>query len=137
VGRFIYQAQRANAQKFVDIIEQECKGAVTIPKIRRSIFMINSYCCCFYSVFLFDTLGDTEGFDKSYWVFLTLPLFPVVLYIGHHVRRHMPFYMIPTFISEEKGDDDSVMSVKSVEMSGEGVTVCANPIHSAKEHDAL
>ena len=94
VGRFLYQARELNAQKFVDIIEQECRGAVTIPKIRRSIFMINSYCCCFYSIFLFDTLGDAEGFEKSYWVFVTLPMFPLVLYIAHYIRKYLPLYFV-------------------------------------------
>lgn len=50
----------------------------------------------------------------------------------------MPLYMLPKFVDEDaKGDDDSIMSVKSVELSSEGVMVCANPIHSAKEDEAL
>jgi hypothetical protein len=86
VGRFLYIARAMNALKFVDIIEQECKGAVTIPKIRRCVFMIVCFSCCFYALFLFDTLGDTTGFGGSYWVLIALPLLPVGLYIAHQVR---------------------------------------------------
>jgi hypothetical protein len=86
VGRFLSNAREVNALKFVDIIEQECKGAVTIPKIRRCVFMIVCFACCFYALFLFDTLGDAVGFGRSYWVLIALPLLPVGLYIAHQVR---------------------------------------------------
>uniref|UniRef100_A0A7S3HLI2 Uncharacterized protein n=1 Tax=Spumella elongata TaxID=89044 RepID=A0A7S3HLI2_9STRA len=80
VGRFLYQARELNANKFVKIIEQECKGAVTIRKISRSIFMVVCFSCTFYSLFLFDTLGDSAGVEGAYWVLILMPLFPMLIY---------------------------------------------------------
>eukprot|EP01032_Pedospumella_encystans_P015168 gene15168-17372_t len=87
VGRFLYQARELNAQKFVDIIEQECRGAVTIPKIRRSIFIIICFCCSFYALFMYDTLGNDKGQMSSIWVLVFLPLFPLLIYGAIRLRR--------------------------------------------------
>jgi hypothetical protein len=45
------------------------------------MFLITCVCCCFYALFLFDTLGDAQGAADSYWIFLVMALFPVVLYV--------------------------------------------------------
>jgi hypothetical protein len=37
--------------------------------------------CWFYTLFLFDTLGDAVGFSKAYWVLIVFPVLPMVLYI--------------------------------------------------------
>jgi len=87
VGRFLYQARELNAQKFIDIIEQECRGAVTIPKIRRSIFIIICFCCSFYALFMYDTLGNDRGQMSSIWVLVFLPLFPLLIYGAIRLRR--------------------------------------------------
>ena len=44
------------------------------------IFMVLGVCCCFYSLFLFDTLGDAVGFYQSYWVIIVMCVLPVCLY---------------------------------------------------------
>jgi uncharacterized membrane protein len=47
--------------------------------------MIITISCLFYSLFLFDTLGDAVGLDGAYWVLIVMPLFPLVTYIGYRV----------------------------------------------------
>jgi hypothetical protein len=58
VGRFLCMANEIDATMFAEVIEQECKGAVTTLQLRQSIFFVICFACCFYALFLFDTLGD-------------------------------------------------------------------------------
>ena len=43
--------------------------------------MIVALSCWFYTLFLFDTLGDSVGFADSYWVLVVMPLMPLVLFV--------------------------------------------------------
>jgi len=43
--------------------------------------MLITVSCWFYTLFLFDTLGDSVGFNDAYWVLIVMPLMPVVLYV--------------------------------------------------------
>ena len=37
----------------------------------------------FYTLFLFDILGDSMGFDKAYWILIVMPCIPLCFYIIH------------------------------------------------------
>mmetsp|Transcript_7153 Transcript_7153/g.11910 ORF Transcript_7153/g.11910 Transcript_7153/m.11910 type:complete len:145 (-) Transcript_7153:94-528(-) len=42
-------------------------------------------CASFYAFFLFDTLGDAEGLDQSWWVLLVVPIaIPFLLYATYN-----------------------------------------------------
>ena len=47
----------------------------------NSLWMILSISFCFYTLFLFDAIGDQYGFYQSYWVLIVTPLIPLLLYI--------------------------------------------------------
>jgi hypothetical protein len=87
-GRFIYNANAANIPSAIDALEYACRGAVSMEKLRRSIFAIICICCCFYSLFLFDTLGDDVGLHKSLWVLFVMPSFPFLIYGAIKVRSY-------------------------------------------------
>jgi hypothetical protein len=42
--------------------------------------MLVTLSCQFYTLFLFDTLGDAVGFQDALWVLILVPLLPAVLY---------------------------------------------------------
>jgi Leucine-rich repeat (LRR) protein len=112
VGRFLHNARELNALKFVDVIEQECKGAVTIHKIRRCIFMVVCFCSCFYALFLFDTLGDAVGPGKALWVLVAMPTLPLLLYIAHQFRRHVLVQQRPLQMQEAYIEADDAQSIE-------------------------
>ncbi len=45
--------------------------------------MLISVSACFYTLFLFDTLGDAVGFQGAYWVLIVMPLMPLCMYSVH------------------------------------------------------
>ena len=42
--------------------------------------MLISVSACFYTLFLFDVLGDSVGLHNSYWVLIVVPLLPLWMY---------------------------------------------------------
>ena len=46
----------------------------------RVVWVLIGLSCWFYTLFLFDTLGDDVGLSKSYWVLIVMPMMPFVLY---------------------------------------------------------
>jgi hypothetical protein len=74
VGRFTCNAISAELHHYIDIIEEECEGVGSIPKLYQSLRLILAFSFCFYTPFLFDTLGDAYGVRRAYWVLFFLPL---------------------------------------------------------------
>jgi hypothetical protein len=79
LGRFLHFAREQGAPQLAEALDRDCKGAVSLVLLRASIFLIMCFACCFYALFLFDTLGDAVGLHKAYWVLIVMPLFPIVL----------------------------------------------------------
>jgi hypothetical protein len=87
LGKFVHDAQAASAVHVIERLEQDCRSVVSMQTLRRVMFLITCICCCFYALFLFDTLGDARGAANSYWIFLVMALFPVALYVLSSVRH--------------------------------------------------
>ena len=80
VGRFISHALAEQQPLYVRIIEMECQGVGSVTVLQNAMWMLITVSCWFYTLFLFDTLGDCVGFNYAYWVLIVMPLMPVVLY---------------------------------------------------------
>ena len=96
----------------LQILEEECEGAGSIPKLRQCVRLLLVFSFCFYTPFLFDTLGDAVGIDKSYWVIFILPLIAAV---GILVK----YFMKKTFPEVLRSPDDMRQSRQS-SMYGRG-----------------
>jgi Leucine-rich repeat (LRR) protein len=100
LGRFLRSAREVNMQQ-VSVVEQECRGAISVIKLKRSMFTVVVVCCWFYTLFLFDTLGDAVSIGAAYWVLIVMPLMPVCLYAltyvrvdGAHVAKEAPVHVM-------------------------------------------
>jgi hypothetical protein len=66
------------------MIEEDTKNvAVHVSVLYKALWMLITVSCWFYSLFLFDTLGDSVGFDKSYWVLWLMLLMPLILFTAY------------------------------------------------------
>ena len=85
VGRLLVQArEQGRAEEYARILEQECAGISSSNSgtalVSRSVRGICCFACGFYTLFLFDTLGDAHGLSGAYWVLIVCPtVLPVVL----------------------------------------------------------
>jgi hypothetical protein len=74
VGRFLVNAREASQPGQVAIVEQECAGVGEPGILVRAVSMIAVSAGVFYTLFLFDTLGDRWGLQYAYWVLIVTPL---------------------------------------------------------------
>jgi Leucine-rich repeat (LRR) protein len=68
---------------YVAVLEQECEGVGSEKVLGRSVAMVVAFSCVFYTLFLFDTLGDAVGLSGAYWVLTVVPCLPVVGFVGY------------------------------------------------------
>ena len=71
--------------------------------------MLITISCWFYTLFLFDTLGDSVGFGGAYWVLVVMPLMPLVMYVLFYAFvRVFPIVVGPELEPQkENGDTNS------------------------------
>ena len=88
IGRFITNAIKVHTYKadsFINVIINDCEGVGSAPVLRKTMWMLITASCWFYTLFLFDTLGDAVGFHRAVWVLIVMPLMPLVLYITYYI----------------------------------------------------
>jgi Leucine-rich repeat (LRR) protein len=83
VGRLLSACAAAEVTHVARLIENECRGLGAAEVMRTAMWMLVTVSCWFYTLFLFDTLGDAVGFGGAYWVLVVMPLMPLVLYASH------------------------------------------------------
>jgi hypothetical protein len=93
VGRFLVNAREANLPGQVAIVEQECAGVGEPGILLRAVCMIAVSAGVFYTLFLFDTLGDQRGLSGAYWVLIVMPLLPpsaicFIAWYSNHIEWH-------------------------------------------------
>jgi Leucine-rich repeat (LRR) protein len=81
VGRFLFSARAAGAAVLLSAIENNCRGAISVARLRNNLYIIVSGSSVFYALFLFDTLGDAVGLKGALWTLIVPPLIPVCLYV--------------------------------------------------------
>jgi hypothetical protein len=89
VGRLLTNASEQAQHKYVEIIEQECANVATPTTMRRAFWMLLWFGCWFYTLFLFDTLGDAVGFYHAYWVIIVVPLLPLLVLVVYTVYQYV------------------------------------------------
>ena len=85
VNNFLNKAKGNNQLHYIKIIEKECELVGKLPILMNSMFMIIIFSICFYTMFLFDTLGSSVGLEYSYWILILsciLLIFVSIFYTG-------------------------------------------------------
>lgn len=112
MGRFISNAIDQNLHKYLDRVEEECHGVGSIPKLRQCVRMLIIFSCLFYTPFLFDTLGDSQGLEGALWILLLLPSIPLLLYVGHLLY----IYVNKQYSEDGRGDNSISIELRKSEI---------------------
>jgi hypothetical protein len=130
VGRFLVNAREANQPGQVAIVEQECAGVGEPAILVRAVSMIAVSAGVFYTLFLFDTLGDRWGLSRAYWVLIVTPLLaPFVLCVAHYaLRRRTDGPSLPPLMPS---DAHRASRDTEVELSGMSKETVSPLTHSA------
>jgi hypothetical protein len=89
VGRFLHQAKKAQAFTLIAQVEQDCKGSVSLSKLRRNLLLTIIFGCSFLGLFLFDTLGDAEGLAAAVSIMVVMWMFPLIIYSLARLRTYL------------------------------------------------
>jgi Leucine-rich repeat (LRR) protein len=81
VGRYVSAAVAAERQDCLDEVESACTGVATPQQLRVALYLVLALSCMFYTLFLFDTLGDAVGFAGAFWVLIVVPLLPLIAFV--------------------------------------------------------
>jgi Leucine-rich repeat (LRR) protein len=79
VKRFLAEAARLNLQSHIEAIDADCYGVGSDTMLLRAMRVLLLLSYFFYTLFLFDILGDAVGLEKAFWVLIFMPLLPFVL----------------------------------------------------------
>jgi Leucine-rich repeat (LRR) protein len=105
VGRFLFNAQAQGLAGCVAAVEQECSGVGGTALLRRSVGMVVSFGCLFYTLFLFDTLGDAQGLARAFWVVIVVPL---IVVFGVLAAYCLPWRPVRGLKSADAGKPDLI-----------------------------
>ena len=84
ITNFLNKADSAGRlQHFLDAIKRDCAVQAPAAVVHGAMWMLITSSCWFYTLFLFDILGDRVGLQGAYWVLIVMPLMPVLLYAVH------------------------------------------------------
>jgi len=108
VGRLIINSIEAHQLSYLHIVDEECDKVVSENLFMNCIFMVLGVCCCFYSMFLFDTLGDTVGFYQSYWVFIVMFVLPACFYGAYRAIQLYQARMMMIHANQQSTDKANI-----------------------------
>lgn len=89
LDNLVQYALRVHQPQYLSIIDVECAEVATMKQLQLAAKIILCYSCAFYTLFLFDILGDAEGFAASVWVLFVFPTLPFVVFGSIELYVHI------------------------------------------------
>jgi Leucine-rich repeat (LRR) protein len=135
VGRYVSTAVAADRQDCLDEVESACAGVATPQQLRLALSAVLAVSCCFYTLFLFDTLGDEVGFAGAFWVLIVVPLLPIAALLAHLAARSLGWCQAS--VSAPAVDSHREVDVELSETQDSAASVNARHTPKEKIHNPL
>jgi len=91
LGRYIMSVIDLKIYSQLDILEDNLKVQPLMSTIHKCGWFLMFIACSFYTLFLFDILGDDVGFYRAYWVLIVIPCIPICIYVCHRLYMRLYF----------------------------------------------
>lgn len=131
IGRFLSStADLGSKTDFKDVIVRDCDVVRNEGLVEAVSWMLIIVSFLYYTLFLFDTLGDAEGPDRSYWVLVLVPSIPLVLFL---IVRGYGWWVSGVQGDGDGSDDERHTEMSTVGFPAEGITrtpPTASPNHN-------
>jgi hypothetical protein len=92
IGRFLTHVVDLKVYSHLDLLEDNLKVQPLLSTIQKCGWFLLYVSCGFYTLFLFDILGDSVGFDKAYWVLIVMPCVPLCMHLA--IRVHLHYFIV-------------------------------------------
>jgi hypothetical protein len=132
LGRFFEGAKTFHRTELLESVEKECRKVGAVDVLRRSVWLLLFFSCVFYSLFVFDTLGDEVGLKGAYWVLIVGPLMSFATYWSYRgvvYAQHHPFW--PTRFVQQYSDGLEMAVLPSVS------SIVDNPLQHEASCDSI
>ena len=132
LGRFISNLLSSNIHSRFDMLENNLKVQPLLSTIEKCGWFLLYTACCFYTLFLFDILGDSVGFYKAYWVLIVMPFLPLMIHVINVLSR------IKSKITSDKqrelyvNDDFNNHTTATIQLTST-ISMVSSPIHICSE----
>ena len=134
VNRFIASSTQQHPS-CAESIRAECDSVNAMQILKDSVWLLITVSCWFYTLFLFDTLGDQVGFEGAYWVLIVMPLMPLVLYglyiVVSRYNASPPFRIVH---NESKHSQEQGKNKNTSEFEMKTITSSETEVHNILVH---
>jgi len=108
IGRFIISMIKNKRYSHLDILEDNLKVQPLLSTMRKCGWFLLYVSCSFYTLFLFDILGDDVGFYQAYWVLIVIPCIPVLIHISFLLIEWIVIYRRGNTLRRSAIDDADI-----------------------------
>ena len=133
LGRFINNILSSNIHSRFDILEDNLKVQPSLSTIEKCGWFLLYTACCFYSLFLFDILGDSVGFNGAYWVLIVMPCLPLIIHVIYEWRKYFITKTIREKQSEVSVNDYNNSHTTTTIQLTSTVSMVSNPLSISSE----
>jgi Leucine-rich repeat (LRR) protein len=135
VGRYVAAAERSDQTACFTAIDDLCRTVMSVDQMSAVVRTILAVTCWFYTLFLFDTLGDAMGFAHAFWVLIVVPLLPLAVALWRWVWRRSRVHeqTIPAGPAKDAGKSEVELADVEAGVIVDDVSGSTNPIHSFDE----
>lgn len=102
IQRFINTVVSFGMLDYIALIEQECAGVGRREHVRVAASALMWFASAFYTLFLFDTLVDTQGYGASLWVLIVVPALPMALLGAVELYKKNQMYVLRRRLTKKK-----------------------------------
>jgi hypothetical protein len=107
LGRYVHEGDKTKFK----IIDNDCMGAAR--NFKYSLLIAMTVAPIFYSIFLFDTLGDVVGFGLALWLFFVMLFVPGAAYACYWTWKYLQRRVIRLNSFDESSAQQKIRSVST------------------------
>ena len=128
VGHFIFEARISCRQDCIDEVDRGCSKAISREVLQTSLLLVFAWSCMFYTLFLFDTLGNDVGLIGAFWVLIFFPVLPLIVFVVFRCARE--FFTRRVVVNAEVGIELADLPDKANCGLESGTCSSISPMHS-------
>jgi len=117
IGRFITNVVQLRAYAQLNMLDNNLKVQPLLSTIEKCGWVLLYVSCSFYTLILFDILGNVVGFYQAYWVLIVMPCIPVFIYVFVELYKWIHFLNSKKIDPRKDGDEIQLSSSQSLTLN--------------------
>jgi len=119
----------------LNMLDNNMKVQPLLSTIEKCGWVLLYVSCSFYTLFLFDILGDDVGFYQAYWVLIVMPCIPVFIHVFVELYKWIHYLNSNKIAHRKDGDEIQLSSLQSLTLNPLGNEIEDNRSSSIADLD--